>query len=230
VQSLHLTTKSTKRISGAAVLAVFLTSAFFGFVLLSFFDKGDFVIAFNKMHNSILDHLVKNFTHLGDGLVFLPIIFLMFLRSYGSAVSLIATGVTLSVIVNLLKQVVYTNNLRPMRFFEGVYDLHFIDGVQMHGLNSFPSGHTATAAAIAVWLALEFKSRLLTLVLVTFAVLIGLSRVYLAQHFMIDVVFGFLAGTAIGWGVHCIMHTLLAGKHWAKQRFSINLFRRITRL
>jgi membrane-associated phospholipid phosphatase len=58
--------------------------------------------------------------------------------------------------------------------------------------NSFPSGHSASAAALATWAALRYGWRAWPLVLL--AVLGGLSRVYVGAHWTFDV----LAGWTIG--------------------------------
>lgn len=140
---------------------------------------------------------MKYFTHLGDGLVFLPLIILALLLRYRYAIELALTGVFLTLLVNILKQLVFTNTERPKRFFQGIAELDFVQGIEMHGLNSFPSGHTATAAAIAVLIALEWRNKRAVFAGLTFALLIGFSRIYLAQHFLRDVVFGYLVGIVV---------------------------------
>jgi membrane-associated phospholipid phosphatase len=140
---------------------------------------------------------MKYFTQLGDGLIFLPLIVLALLFRFRYAIELAMTGIFLTVVVNILKQVVFTDTERPKRFFQGIVELNMVPGIDMHGLNSFPSGHTATAAAIAVLIALEWKNKTAVFASLIFAVLIGFSRIYLAQHFLRDVVFGYLVGVVV---------------------------------
>jgi undecaprenyl-diphosphatase len=59
--------------------------------------------------------------------------------------------------------------------------------------SSFPSGHSATAAAGALTLSLLYPS--FTPVLVTAGFLVVLSRVYLGVHFPFDVLAGVVIGT-----------------------------------
>jgi membrane-associated phospholipid phosphatase len=61
---------------------------------------------------------------------------------------------------------------------------------------SFPSGHSATAFAAAV--AVGFVSPRLRKPLLTLAVLVAASRVYLGVHYATDVLAGSLLGAAIG--------------------------------
>ncbi len=63
--------------------------------------------------------------------------------------------------------------------------------------NSFPSGHTATAFAVAI-AATVFLPRLRWAWL-AYAAMIGLSRVYVGAHFPFDVVGGALIGLCVGW-------------------------------
>jgi len=71
----------------------------------------------------------------------------------------------------------------------------------------FPSGHTTAATAIAVATASEFagelsavEDSLLWLAVLTVAVSVGWSRLYLDEHWIDDVVGGWLAGVAVGLG------------------------------
>ncbi len=67
---------------------------------------------------------------------------------------------------------------------------------------SFPSGHTVTAAALATALYLLYRRHLSLLVL--FAVLIGLSRVIITEHYLSDVIAGAwlgVGGTLMMWSI-----------------------------
>lgn len=63
-------------------------------------------------------------------------------------------------------------------------------------VHSFPSGHTMTAFAVA-FACSAFVPRL-RWVLIPFACLTGVSRIYVGAHFPIDVMFGALVGTFLG--------------------------------
>ncbi len=62
---------------------------------------------------------------------------------------------------------------------------------------SFPSGHTMTAFAVAVPLALFYPT--LAIGLLFCALSIAMSRILLGMHFLSDVVAGALIGTALGY-------------------------------
>jgi membrane-associated phospholipid phosphatase len=62
----------------------------------------------------------------------------------------------------------------------------------LRGTHSFPSGHSASAAALATWAALRFGWRAWPLVLL--ALLGGLSRVAVGAHWTVDVLAGWTVG------------------------------------
>ena len=75
--------------------------------------------------------------------------------------------------------------------------------------NSFPSSHAANAAALATGLASLHPATLL--VTVPFAVLVGISRVYLGHHYPVDVLAGF------AWGFIATL-AMLALVRWLARR------------
>jgi len=72
--------------------------------------------------------------------------------------------------------------------------LHFVEGVKLHALQSFPSGHATTAFNLFFMLSILVKNSWLKLAFFVIALVVGFSRVYLSQHFFIDVVAGSIFG------------------------------------
>jgi membrane-associated phospholipid phosphatase len=68
--------------------------------------------------------------------------------------------------------------------------------VEIHTHNSFPSGHTAAAWFMFFWFALLGKSRIWGLFVAFLAVGVAYSRVYLMQHFPVDIAVGACIGFA----------------------------------
>jgi membrane-associated phospholipid phosphatase len=184
-------------LSRRSIILCFAIFVLLFFLLLSQLEKGQLVLFFNARYTDPISTFFKYFTHLGEGILFVPIILLSLLYRYKAAVTLASMGIFLGVTTAFLKQIVYTDNYRPKRYFDGIVELNFVPGVDIHGLNSFPSGHTATAAAIAIWFALEFRTKSALLSGIIYVLLVAISRVYLAQHFLIDVTFGMLEGFVI---------------------------------
>lgn len=70
--------------------------------------------------------------------------------------------------------------------------IHYVKGVTIHSINSFPSGHTGTAFTYALLIGLFTKTKFWVLPAFVGAILVGYSRIYLGQHFPLDVGAGIL--------------------------------------
>lgn len=167
-----------------------------GLALLLLFSKPEIHLFINIHNNLFFDVFFKYFTFFGDGFfAFFVVIALLFYKYRHSLNVAVAVAIT-TMIVQTIKAVLIDVS-RPTRYFSGIAELHLIEGVKMHSLNSFPSGHTATGFCIFISLAFIIKNRYAKLLLFIAAVLVGYSRMYLSQHFLIDVVFGSLTGIII---------------------------------
>lgn len=164
-----------------------------GILILVLGKNGAFQLI-NSNHNEITDQFFKYFTHYGDGLMWVPLgIYCFFYRrKYFIAV---AAGVLISTIMaQVLKRVIYPDELRPISYLSENFPVHIIEGVTMRKTHSFPSGHTTTAFAMALIMAYIINRKSWSLILPLLALLAGYSRVYLAQHFPTDI----FAGMCIG--------------------------------
>ena len=69
-------------------------------------------------------------------------------------------------------------------------------GISLSTDYCFPSGHTAVTFCVAAVLVIYYKAKAVPAVVL--ALLIGLSRIYLCEHYVTDVIAGVLIGTACG--------------------------------
>ena len=167
-----------------------------GFLLIRF-GKGPSHLLVNQWNSPAADIFFKYFTHLGDGAIFaVVIVVLAFVKFRWALYELFAALMTL-LFVFITKQIMFKGMPRPTKYFENTEVLHLVEGVKMHAMNSFPSGHTITAFAIFMILVLIVKNNYLKTLFVVMAILAGWSRVYLSQHFLGDVLSGALIGTLI---------------------------------
>jgi membrane-associated phospholipid phosphatase len=132
------------------------------------------------------------FTNVGNGFVVIAVMLFLLIRKKTGWVIQIGISLLISgLLVQLIKHLMPSP--RPVIFFaSGV--IHYILGVTRTGLSSFPSGHTATAFMLTTLLALYFPGKKPGLFFLAVAILTGYSRIYLSQHFPIDVLAGSLAG------------------------------------
>ncbi len=82
------------------------------------------------------------------------------------------------------------NRARPF-----IYNTEIFPLIKTPSSSSFPSGHSATAAAGALTLSAVYPS--LTSALVLSGLLVTLSRIYLGVHYPVDVLAGLLIGTTV---------------------------------
>lgn len=79
---------------------------------------------------------------------------------------------------------------RPVKYFENIIPIRTIEGYPVHEWNSFPSGHTASVFTLAVVLSYLLPYRRRHWIIIPLATLTAFSRVYLAQHFIEDIIAG----------------------------------------
>ncbi len=163
----------------------------------------------NAHHSALGDWFFGLFTFIGDGAFYVLVsLGLLWVRFRWALLSLLSFLLT-SVAAQSLKRLAFTGHPRPVSYFEthpGFPTLHLVAGETMNGLHSFPSGHTTTAFSVFVLLSVLAPRWGLAFLLM--AVGVAFSRVYLAQHFVEDV----LAGSALGTGLTLVV--LGAGDAW----------------
>jgi len=164
--------------------------------LLINFPKSELHIISNKANSSFFDLFFKYVTYMGDGAIIAILFIALLFVKYRYALAFLAGSLATSLFVNIIKKVVLHDVYRPSKYFElyETYQLHFVEGIKLHSLQSFPSGHSATAFNVFLTLAILTKHNGLKLIFFVMAVMVAYSRVYLSQHFLIDIT----AGSSIG--------------------------------
>jgi len=157
-------------------------------------------------HNTIeVDYFFRNATYLGDGAFFVLLVIILFIRSKQFGVLAFTSFAVSSLTSIFLKQVVFHGRPRPaMVFAESKWAYHVIKGLDIATINSFPSGHTISTFAVFTLLALLDERKARGWALLIPAVLVGYSRIYLFQHFTVDVFAGSLIGVLSSVGVYWI--------------------------
>lgn len=169
-----------------------------GLISFIFLDKGQFLIDLNHWHTPVLDQVFKYATFMGDGMIYavLGIIVLLF-GTYYRFIVLAAVALIQTIPVQLGKRLFFSGFDRPRNYFGARFEeLHTVAGVHIHGSHSFPSGHTASAFAVATFLIWYSKDKRWGALWALLAVLVAFSRMYLLQHFLMDT----FAGSIIGVG------------------------------
>lgn len=178
------------------VLLIYLLLLLLGALMLLNHGKADIHLFVNQLNHPVADTFFKYITHLGDGLFSVAVILVLLFFSKRYSLMQLTAFLSSGLVVQALKRFVFKGSLRPVAFFEGLADLHLVEGVKIARLHALPSGHTATAFALFFCLIFTTQNRVLQAFYLFLALITGYSRMYLSQHFLPDVLLGSLVGVA----------------------------------
>ena len=186
------------RKQGAFLLPYIVLLAISLYALFSF-EKLELHALMNQWQNSRLDLPFWIITNIGDGvtIAILCVIIAFYRVRFGLILGLIS-GLD-GIVVQLLKKGPFAHLNRPAYFLDQMPDLQIMEGLYMNQNFSFPSGHTSAAFAFYFGLSLMVKNPWLKFACFLMASLIGYSRIFLSQHFLMDAVAGSLIGILIAY-------------------------------
>lgn len=193
-----------------------------GAFLMATLNTGDVILFFSAHRSYWGDLFFRYCTKMGEAAgYFLVLGILLFVRFRHAAVlPILALGVTL---LSFLFKELFRHD-RPYLYFRkmGIFDqVNAVEGVVLNGgTNSFPSGHTMSAFALFAFLAFCLPRKGgAGLVLFFLALLVGLSRIYLVQHFFKDVYLGAILGVLIALVIYFLQYRMNAS--WMDRRASL---------
>ena len=167
-------------------------------VALLIVPKAELHLALCQPHTTFLDTIIPFFTNLVDWLPYLIVVLLLFYRA-GWSTFLASNLLLTTLIVQPIKHIVHAP--RPLTWFaEYMPDitLPLVEGVRMNHWLSFPSGHTATFFALffcvsIILCAENVKGKYILSFLCFLCASFGAyTRIYLSQHFALDIFAGIL--------------------------------------
>lgn len=170
-----------------------------GLLWIGFRPKGEAILSLNAFYNTYSVAFFSFCTRLAEwkGFVF-PFLYLMAFKSIRSQLGFLMVALATLLLVYLLKHFVYHDAIRPIVFLEQL-NIHLPNRseIPLNRKHSFPSGHTTAGFAIFFYMALIARKRGFKLLFLFTAMCIGISRIFLAQHFVTDVIAGSVLGVCI---------------------------------
>ncbi len=165
-------------------------------------NHGDAVLFFAKHRTGVLNEFFIFVTKIGEGGGYIFCMILLLIIGFRTIDVLMYPLLGLLVMGFSFIAKIFFAHTRPLPYFRAlkmVDELNLIDGVYVFGgPTSFPSGHTTSGFALFALLAFfTWKKPFLVVLFFFTAVLIGISRSYLVQHFLIDILAGATLGVAI---------------------------------
>jgi len=178
----------------AAAIATFLLGI--AILLLSYYiGRNEFFLLLNTDLGPAADFFFKYFTYVGDGLWWI-VWLLLFLRKRRQLLPLLFSSFVLTTLfIQVCKHVILPDVYRPVLAIEAQEKVHYVTGVIVHTTHGFPSGHTATAFTFLLLVSLLVQRALPITIAGVAALLVGYSRVYLGQHFPLDVGAGMIVAS-----------------------------------
>ena len=166
-------------------------------------DKSDLHLWLNSYHTSWSDFFFRYYTYIAEYGIYVVALILLFWKLGASLYLLIGEAVG-GITVQILKHLVQAP--RPKVFFDLANHpdaLPLVEGVQLHSSNSFPSGHASTFFVLFFGLAIVLgyygnfqtsQKKALQVLCFLLALVGAYSRVYLSQHFAVDIFAGCIIG------------------------------------
>lgn len=153
-------------------------------------------LCLNKDLGPLADQVFNFFTHLAEGWMWIPFFILLFGYFKKDAVFILSNFLISTLLTQLPKLLIWSKISRPMASGIDPKFIHTVPGVEMHLWNSFPSGHTATAFTFYFVLVYFFPNKKMVGWGLLIASACGYSRVYLGQHFPLDIAGGIIVAIA----------------------------------
>lgn len=157
-----------------------------------------------RMHRRYLNTIMHRATNLG-GAVFSSALVLVLIGIGSSHTKILG----IKCLVALFISQIIVHSLKRLLSRERPYKI--LEHLNTFGINlkdySFPSGHTAASFSIATTISLTIPR--LTIVVITIAIIVGISRIYLGVHYPTDVAAGIIFGTLPSLVVHFYLIELI---------------------
>lgn len=192
-----------------------------GGLILSQIQKPEVIFFFSERRSTFGDLFFTYFTKVGEELFYL-IFFISFLFvKVRYAILIPLVGVVVSILSSILKS--YFKHDRPLMYLENLgldNQINFIEGIELYtGQTSFPSGHSMSGFALYGIIAFIVSGkRLWGILLFVIALLVGVSRIYLVQHFFQDVYLGSMIGIVLAMMIYLLQNQIkVDDDHWLNQ-------------
>jgi membrane-associated phospholipid phosphatase len=180
----------TKHYKIAQLLSISLALSLFSMSLI--WGKNEAFLYLNANLGLLADKVFEYSSYLAEGWIWIPY-FIVLVGLYKKDSAFILMNFLVSTLLTqFAKNYIFDTALRPMASGLDATQIHTVAGVEIHSLNSFPSGHTATSFTLFLLTSYLFPNKYVFVIFLLYALACSYSRVYLAQHFPLDLAGGIL--------------------------------------
>ena len=172
----------------AVVLSISLAASLFSMSML--WGKNEAFLYLNANLGLVADKVFEYSSYLAEGWIWIPY-FIVLVGLYKKDTAFILMNFLVSTLLTqFAKNFIFVTAMRPMASGLDATQIHSVPGVEIHTFNSFPSGHTATAFTLFLLTTYLFPNKYALSIGIVYAIVCGYSRIYLAQHFPLDLAGG----------------------------------------
>ncbi len=183
-----------------------------GGILILNTEKGTWELWVNRHYMPFFNTFFMYFTHIGDGLTFAIVnvflCFFVYMKDRKNTLKFFIFAFSSFILTGLftqfIKNFIFPEAVRPSVELAH-YFLQPIAGLEWQEYNSFPSGHSTSVFSMAFVLLITFCSNknntenqykiiFFNILFASVAILGAFSRMYLLQHFLVDIYVGSLIG------------------------------------
>ncbi len=177
----------------------FLLALIVGTYLLATVEKGTFVLYFATERKPLIDQIFLWITRCAEEPVYAVIALTCLFIRFRYTILVALAGILSLLISSVLKSLFALPRPGYVYWVENDRDIiSYVPGYPANeAMSSFPSGHTMSAFALYGLIALLLYNKKWGLPLFILALLIGISRIVLTQHFLQDVYFGAFLGVLL---------------------------------
>jgi membrane-associated phospholipid phosphatase len=174
----------------AVLLSISLAASLFSMSML--WGKNEAFLYLNANLGLLADKVFEYSSYLAEGWIWIPY-FIVLVGFYKKDTAFILMNFLVSTLLTqFAKNYIFGAAMRPMSSGLDAKQIHTVSGVEIHTFNSFPSGHTATAFTLFLLTTYLFPNKYAFTIGIVYAIVCGYSRIYLAQHFPLDLAGGIL--------------------------------------
>ncbi len=170
------------------ILSISLAASLFSMSML--WGKNEAFFYLNANLGPLADKVFEYSSYLAEGWFWIPY-FIVLVGLFKKDTAFILINFLISTLLTqFAKNYIFNTAMRPMASGLDATEIHTLPGVEIHSLNSFPSGHTATAFTLFLLTTYLFPNKYVLSIGIVYAIVCAYSRIYLAQHFPLDLAGG----------------------------------------
>jgi membrane-associated phospholipid phosphatase len=158
---------------------------------------------FNGGHS--LDIALKYITQTGEVIPWFIALVYMLLYKKQQWKILVFSFIFSTLLAQGIKNILPTQP-RPTKAIGNTATIHTVQGIELHEVFSFPSGHTTTAFTIFLLAVILIPKPSTVVIGLLYAIAVAYSRIYLAQHFAKDIAGGIVCACVAVYASLCLHH------------------------